>query len=207
MPTSIYRLTHYQNVPFILKHGLHCANSKVHDEHFVNIGFKSLIEHRSKREVPVEPGGVLHDYVPFFFCKKPVMLYPISKKHVEDYEGNQEEIIYLISSAELVNDAGLKFVFSDRHALLDYAHYSNRLEEIKQLDWKKIETEQWGLMFDETKQTQEIKQAEFLIHNHLPKELIKAIVCANETTLNFVQPMIDVSGLDIKLHQKRDYYY
>ena len=41
----------------------------------------------------------------------------------------------------------------------------------------------------------------------LPKEFIKAIVCATETTLNFVQPMVAASALEIKLLCKPEYYY
>jgi hypothetical protein len=179
----------------------------VRDPDFVNIGFRSLIDRRSVRAVPVEPGGYLPDYVPFFFCNRPVMLYPIAKNHVPDYTGKQHEIIYLISSAEIVSQSGLQFVFSDRHALLEYARFSNKPEDLAGLDWQKIKTANWGIMHDETRQTMEVKQAEFLVYKHMLAHCVKAVVCANQTVFNFVQPLIAKSNININLSIKPQYYY
>src|SRR5437867_690498 len=73
----IFRITHIRNVPWILDHGLHCANSDVQDPEFVSIGNPDLIVKRAAREVPVPPNGTLGDYIPFYFTPLSPMLYNI----------------------------------------------------------------------------------------------------------------------------------
>ena len=56
---GIFRITHIRNVPWILQNGLHCRNSDIRDPGFVRIGIPELIEKRTKKIVPVQPGGML----------------------------------------------------------------------------------------------------------------------------------------------------
>ena len=63
----IFRITHRDNVPWILEHGLVCANGQPQDPSFVPIGNRDLIGKRTHRQVPLAPGGTLADYVPFYF--------------------------------------------------------------------------------------------------------------------------------------------
>lgn len=63
----IFRITHRDNIPWILKHGLHSRNSVLFDPNFVNIGNGDLIAKRHHRTIPQAPGGTLSDYVPFYF--------------------------------------------------------------------------------------------------------------------------------------------
>jgi hypothetical protein len=60
-PTSIYRITHYRNLPFILRNELCCPNHATQDPNYINIGHKRLIDSRGMRQVPIEPFGVLND--------------------------------------------------------------------------------------------------------------------------------------------------
>jgi hypothetical protein len=62
----IFRIVHISNVPWILDHGgLHCQNSAEQDPNYVNIGNPSLIDKRTRLNVPIPPAGPLSDYVPF----------------------------------------------------------------------------------------------------------------------------------------------
>jgi hypothetical protein len=70
----IFRITHIANVPWILEHGLHCRNSPERDPNYVEIGNPELIQKRTQRPVPIPPGGVLSDYIPFYFTPHSPML-------------------------------------------------------------------------------------------------------------------------------------
>lgn len=59
----IWRIVYRDNLPWILDNRLHCANSEVQAAHYVNIGNADLIDKRRARVVPIDPGGVLADYV------------------------------------------------------------------------------------------------------------------------------------------------
>ena len=112
----VYRITHIDNVPWILEHGLHSDSSDVRDPNFVSIGNPDLISKRAVHGVPVGPGGTLGDYVPFYFCTRSVMLYKLHTGQVEGVDVRQEDIVYLVSSVGLLLDTGVRFVFTDRNA-------------------------------------------------------------------------------------------
>jgi hypothetical protein len=66
----IFRITHKDNLPWILDNGLHCRNSKKQDPSFVNIGLTEMIDKRRSWHVLCKPGGTLSDYVPFYFTPR-----------------------------------------------------------------------------------------------------------------------------------------
>jgi hypothetical protein len=70
----IFRITHRDNLPWILANGLHCANSGVRDPTFVPIGNRDLINRRASRTLPAPFQGTLSDYVPFYFTPFSPML-------------------------------------------------------------------------------------------------------------------------------------
>lgn len=73
----IFRITHIDNVRWILRNGVQCKNSLISDPNFVGIGNEELIQRRTYRAVPMAPGGTLSDYVPFYFTPFSPMLYNI----------------------------------------------------------------------------------------------------------------------------------
>lgn len=109
--TYIWRMTHYTNIKFILQNGIHSCNGQIHDPQYVNIGHRTLITGRGQSAIAISPGGVLNDYVPFYFHYKMPMLYHIHQGVVADYAGSQQEIIYLVSSAENIEAQNIPFVF------------------------------------------------------------------------------------------------
>jgi len=94
----IFRITHVQNVPWILEHGLHCQSSRIKDPNFVPIGMANLIEKRRTREVALAPGGVLADYVPFYFTPFSIMMYHIKTGYGAVTKRDNREIAVLVSS-------------------------------------------------------------------------------------------------------------
>lgn len=64
----IFRVTHRDNLPWILDHGLHCPRSAQQDPLFVGISNADLIGKRREHLVPAPCHGTLGDYVPFYFA-------------------------------------------------------------------------------------------------------------------------------------------
>lgn len=203
--TRIYRLTHYKNLPFIFRNGLHCPNSTFKDPDFVNIGFQRLINSRGLTPVKVVPGGVLNDYVPFYFTPRSPMLFMIYKGRVEDYKGTQEELVYLVSNVEVIKEAGIAFVFTDRHAKLGYAEHYNDYDRLSELDWDIIQSDDWGHQYGVTKK--EKKQAEFLVYQSLPVNLVQGIVCHNEQICQLTREMIKEAGINLQVVCRPNLYY
>lgn len=51
----IWRITHKDNLPWILENGLHAANSSIHSSSWETIGNLDLINKRATRQVPIAP--------------------------------------------------------------------------------------------------------------------------------------------------------
>lgn len=204
--TQIFRITHIENLPFILRNGLHAPNASVSNPEFKSIGFPTLIDYRRQREVPVAPGGTLADYVPFYFWVKSPMLYVIQKGNdAEVIPTAAENIIYLVSSTETLVEHGIGFVFTDRHALLDYANFFHSPADIEKLNWAMIKTDQWGRHFGSERM--ELKQAECLVYSHLPVKSINGIAVYNETAYTRVVQYLSNAGKSIEVKIKPTFYF
>ncbi|MDE0007466.1 MAG: DUF4433 domain-containing protein [Gammaproteobacteria bacterium] len=135
----IFRITHIENVRWILKHGLHCRNGR-QDPGFVTIGLQDVIDRRHGRSVPIHPGGTLSDYVPFYFTPFSPMAYNIHTGHGVN-QVNRRDMVVLVASLRDLADAGVPFVFTDRHAVLSYAEFfeSSELARLDRLDWRSFQ--------------------------------------------------------------------
>lgn len=203
--TYIWRMTHYTNIGFILQNGVHSSNGQVHDPNYVNIGHRTLIAGRGQSPIALPPGGVLNDYVPFYFHYKMPMLYHIYQGVVPDYAGTQQEIIYLVSTAEHIHSLNIPFIFSDRHAYLQHKTIYNSLADLSRLNWTVIRDDTWFQVY--TALRKELKQAEFLVYEHLPVNALMGIVCHNDQIANFVQVAITQANLNLQVVVKPEYYY
>ena len=130
----IWRIVHRDNLPWILDNGLHCGNSETRSPTWISIGSDELINKRANHSVPVCPGGVLNDYVPFYFTPFSVML-----KNINSGRGVQQrvndEIVILVSSLPHILQQGLPFVFTDNHAYYQWANFYTELADIDKIDW------------------------------------------------------------------------
>ena len=79
--TPIYHITHVGNLPSIVTHDCLWSDAQRIAQQIgnVNIGHVHIKQRRLQRPVPVAAGGVLGEYVPFNFCNRSVMLFPIHR--------------------------------------------------------------------------------------------------------------------------------
>ncbi|AAV82450.1 UNVERIFIED_ORG: uncharacterized protein DUF4433 [Idiomarina abyssalis] len=131
----IWRIIHRDNLEWILQHGVYASSSEYKSDDWVSIGSEELIDKRSKKEVPIAPGGMLSDYVPFYFTPFSPMLYNIKTGRGGVVQRNNDEIIILVSSLYDVNEAGLNYVYTDSHAYSALANYYSDLNSIRTIDW------------------------------------------------------------------------
>ena len=175
------------------------------DPGYINIGHKTLINNRGTAALPLSPGGVLNDYIPFYFHYKMPMLWHIYKGWVNDYPGTQEDIIYLVSTAETIATQQLPYLFTDRHAYLAHKKIFNTLNDLSKLSMNIIKDDTWHKEYTELKK--ELKQAEFLVHQHVPVKAILGIVAYNQNVATFVQNEVAQAGLNLQVVVKPEYYY
>ena len=68
-----------------------------------------------------------------------------------------------------------------------------------------IQDDTWHKEYTELKK--ELKQAEFLVHQHVPVQAILGIVAYNQNVATFVQNEVAQAGLNLQVVVKPEYYY
>jgi len=172
----IFRITHIENVPWILANGLHCSNSQHSDPNYVPIGNSEIITRRATRVVPIVPGGTLADYVPFYFTPYSPMLLNIKTGKIGVIQRPMSEIAILVSSLPELQKQGIPFVFSDRHAVLETAEFHNSLERLDRIDWPRLQARDFKRDPDDPGKFERY-QAEALVHRQVPIAAILGIIC------------------------------
>lgn len=201
----IWRIVHRDNLPWILDHGLHCANANMLAPNFVNIGNTDLISKRRHRAVPLQPGGTLADYVPFYFTPFSVMMMNIHSGRGVQQRRN-EEIVILVSSLYKVQELGLPFVFTNAHAYPDWTDYYRDLQHLDKIDWNILQRRDFKRDPDDP-QKMERYQAEALIHQHMPINGILGVVCYTEQMKTVIEQEMQKRHLNLPVYARTTWYF
>lgn len=169
IPTYLYHLTHVDNLESIIRcNGCLSYNEKqIRDIDHLNIAYNHIQERRARKPVLCGPGGVLHDYVPFFFAPRPPMLYTINLGNVDNYSDGQQSLIYLLTTAQAISESECGWVFTDGHGTMAFTDFYDTYENLDEVDWDVMESRYWN----DTKSYPDRKrrrQAEFLIKDRCP---------------------------------------
>lgn len=200
-------MTHLENLRIILRDGMYAPNVRRYPD-YINIGDESLIEQRGVFSVPIAPGGVLGDYVPFYFGGYSPMLLNIKTGHRGIKQRDQREIVYLCTHIDRVAQACPEYCFTDGHAKDRLTVYYNQLSDLDKVDWKAVELKYWVSTEDEPDNMRR-KQAEFLVKTHVPLSCLSGIIVLDETAAEAVNTIKKEAGCDLPVYidTKRKYYY
>lgn len=179
--TPIYRMVHIDCLPTLLRRNAIHAPSCVPKDGLTYRSIHSTSVHlaRGPMPVPCGPKGSVRDYVGFYLGPRSPMLYRVSTGW-QVQKVPQEEIVYLIATAQLVAKSGCGFVFTDRHSLTRVAAWFDHLKHLNRVDFPVVYAETWNDT-DTTLDRQEKKQAEFLVHQTIPWSLITEIGVLNDS--------------------------
>lgn len=180
IPTPIFRMLHIDNLPVVLQRGgMHASNQIPADGlPYKTIHNLDIQNERHQRIIPCGSGGTLHDYVPFYLGPRSPMLLQLHTGRVTGYTEGQTPLIYLVSTAQKVAEAGCGFVFSDGHGIARFTEWYADLVNLDKLDWDMIYARIWRDSVDDMDK-QRRKQAEFLMYHHCPWGLIQEIAVIN----------------------------
>lgn len=201
----IFRITHIENVLWYLENGLHCCNSECLNPDYVEIGNPDLIGKRDKREVPIHPGGKLSDYVPFYFTPHSMMLYNIQTGYNVKMQPKRD-IAILVSSLPKVIESKAQFVFTDRHAYVMAAQFSNNLQDLNLIDWDLLRKRNFKRDPDDPGKCERY-QAEALVWKVLPVSGLLGIACSGDDQRKRVQEGAERLSLQLKVITRPDWYF
>jgi hypothetical protein len=202
----IFRITHRENLPWILRNGISCRSGGAQDPNFRRIGNRELIEARRHRHVPIPPGGTLADYVPFYFTPFSPMLLNIKTGYGGIPQQANDDIVILVSSLRRAEQDGLRFVFTNRHAYLAAAEYFNDLADIGEVDWDILQRRDFK-RDPEDPDKFERYQAEALVHENIPARSLLGVVCHSEALAKRVETESTALGLDLKTICRPHWYF
>ncbi len=175
---KIYHITHVDNLPSIITDGCLLSDAKMiaRGGPSMTIGMSSIKKRRLSLPVGCHPGDCVGDYVPFYFCSRSVMLYLI-------YRGNHPELTYkdgqgpilhleadLLDVVAWADDQGRRWAFTSSNAGAAYAPFWSSLDDLDQVNWDAVAADNWR-----PPEIKEGKQAEFLVHESFPWELVSRI--------------------------------
>jgi hypothetical protein len=202
----IFRIVHVDCLSWILQHGLHCRTSPQQDPNYINIGSKELIEKRSRKAVPIPPGGSLSDYVPFYFTPFSIMMYNIHTGYGGIPKRENNEIVILVSSLHEVHRRGLPFVFTDQHAYAVGTEYFSNLGSLDRIDWPLLQSRNFKTD-DADPGKQGRYQAEALVHRHMPLDALLGIGCHSDAVRQTVESLLAAQSRKLNVKTTPQWYF
>jgi ssDNA thymidine ADP-ribosyltransferase, DarT len=202
----VWRILHRANLPWVLDNGLHCGTSLVRSPAWLSIGNGELIDKRARHPVPVAPGGVLNDYVPFYFTPFSVMLRNIHTGWGGIQQVPNEDIVILVSSLHRVQALGLPFLFTDRHAYSGLARYFSDLARLDQIAWDLLQRRDFKRDPEDPGKLERY-QAEALVHRQVPLQALLGLVCFTDGVRADLERTIVDRGLALPVHTRPGWYF
>lgn len=189
-----YRITHIDNLPLIIRDGICAKNHENASEEFVPIGNPDIIAKREDEPVKIEGFGNLSDYVPFYFTPRSVMLYNILTGYYEPIVKKRAEEEILVIRCRITNlFNNKKCFFTDAMASVNISKHYDDLKNINEINWHAIHNSDFQNTIDNLDKRRKY-QAEFLVYNHVPLDLVESLHVYDEDTKQFVKQELNNAG-------------
>jgi hypothetical protein len=144
--------THVTNLSGILTAACLQADSLVDRSSALRVeaGDLEVKARRKQRRVPLAPFGRVADYVPFYFAPRSPMLFALARGNVPTYSDGQDPLVYLVSSAEAIADAGQPCLFSDGNCASPLTQFFGDLGLLGSvIDWDLMTARMWANTSDD----------------------------------------------------------
>ncbi|WP_241043857.1 MULTISPECIES: type II toxin-antitoxin system toxin DNA ADP-ribosyl transferase DarT [Achromobacter] len=206
---KIYHIVHVDRLSSIIGNGALWCDGRVirAGADGTTIGMSSIKRRRLEElSLASHPGLAVGECVPFYFCPRSVMLYLIHMaNHPElTYRGGQGPIIHLeadlYEAVDWANARNKRWAFTLSNAGSNYFEDRCSLSHLDQLNWDAINARQWSAH-------REGKQAEFLIENWFPWQLVQRIGVRSDSTYRQVVNLLPGNGHRPQVEVKSDWYY
>ncbi len=181
-----YRITHIENLPYILEHGLLNKNHILANPDYIHIGNQEIIDVRTTTKVKIFGYGFLGEYVPFYFTPKSIMLYNIvtGYYHPTVPKRSRNEILVIRCLIEDLADL-TDFFFTDGQGNDLITEHHNDLQYLDEIDWLSIQQSDFTKSDGDYDRPRRY-QAEFLVRNKVPLEKIESFNVYNDEAADIV---------------------
>ena len=208
--TDIYHITHVTNLAEILQRGGLLCDRLCNDGNVQTqqIGYAHIKQRRMARAVPIAPQGTLGDYVPFYFAPRSPMLYTIERRNTPGFQEGQQRIVHLVSSIETVQAAQppVRWLFTDGHADMAYSSFFSSTDDLDKIDWPLMAARFWNDTSADGDRKRR-RQAEFLVHQFFPWELVERIGVINTDVAQETEQALEGATHRPEVRVERTWYY
>ncbi len=199
IPTSIYHITHIDNLPAIIDTGCLYSDNRLafYSGNYIRIGYSHIKLRRQQ---------MIGSYVPFYYAPRSPMLYVIANGGVDGYQGGQEPIIYLVSTVQMVVNSGTSFLISDGNAATIETRLYDTIDGLNYVDWSVMDSEYWNntAQFPDRKRR---RQAEFLVQGSFPIKSLTEIGTYSEEVALRVRKQFEHTAYSPVISAHRNWYY
>ncbi len=207
---KIYHIVHVDRLASIIADGGLWSDAVVAKRQVrgTTIGMGNIKTRRLSLPVPCHHGTVVGEYVPFYFCSRSIMLFVIHcANHPElAYRNGQGPIVHLEADLHRViawaTADRRRWAFSLSNAGAFYTQFRSDVRQLHEVDWPAVTATDFRQA-----DVKEGKQAEFLVHEFFPWELVERVgVISNGVAHQVVNAMQGVAKRP-QLEIRRDRYY
>jgi hypothetical protein len=208
----IYHFTHVDNLGAIRAAGLlRCDSVAREGMTRTEVGDPDIKESRRRRVIPIEPGGRVGDYVPFYFAARSPMMYRIACDRRDSvpnrYSGGDKSLIYLVTSVGAVIDAGSTWVATDGNAATATTEFTADPQDMaRMIDWPLMSAQRWNST-PEDLDRQRRRQAEFLVYGELPLTVIRWVAVQSDELASQVGKLLVDHVLGQRIIVRPGWYY
>lgn len=157
--------------------------------------------------MPIAPGGMVADYVPFYFAPRSPMLFAIDRGNVPTYQQGCAEIVYLVSNTQELRERGLSVLGTDRNATMAYAEFTSDDDHLTDIvDWDLMKARIWRKTVDEPDRM-ERRQAELLVHEQMPWSAIMEVATKSEEVKSRVEAALSRLGQSTPVAVRPGWYF
>lgn len=209
----LHHFTHVDNVSSILRSGRLVADSAAGAAGLVtDVGDREVKANRRARAVPLPPGGVVADYVPFYFAPRSPMMYRIACDHRDGvagrYCGGDQSLVYLMTSVDRLVSAGIAWVAADGNAASSVSDFSDSADALQgMIDWPLMTARYWHNTTEDPDR-QRRRMAELLVHRECSIDLLTGIATATVSQEGDVRRVLAAHDLgDLYVAVRPSWYY
>jgi hypothetical protein len=149
---------------------------------------------------------MLSDYIPFYFTPYTPMMLNIKTGYNGMKQTPMRDIVILVSSLRKLREMGIDFVFSDRHAYLWTADFSNDLNELgRMIDWKILQARDFRRDLKDLEKVERY-QAEALVHRYMPITALLGIICYRDDQQQAIEALIRDRGVNLEVKAMPGWY-
>ncbi len=113
------------------------------------------------------------------------------------------EIIILVSSIPNLIRLNIPFVFTDRHAYLRAAQFSDNLQDLDWIIWETLRARDFRR--DDSDKFEKY-QAEALVYRHVPTDALLGIACYDDSVRDAVQLAAEQNGVTVPVKTRAGWY-